>query len=103
MADITYTPRAPGCEVRLTTSDGHELVVSLSGVKAAKGRAEGDTSLTENLALVTLGSEYAANARAYRRLRSVLRDLIGALAATGNRFVLTTRYVSRALRLLRAR
>jgi hypothetical protein len=70
MADITYTPRAPGCEVRLTTSDGRELVVSLSGVKAAKARAEGDTSLHGNLALVTLVSEYAANERAYRRLRS---------------------------------
>jgi hypothetical protein len=34
-------------------------------------------------------------------LRSVLRDLIGALASSGNRFVLTSRYVSRALRLLR--
>jgi hypothetical protein len=34
-------------------------------------------------------------------LRSVLRDLLGALAASGNRFVLTTRYVSRAHRLLR--
>jgi len=34
-------------------------------------------------------------------LRSVLRDLIGALASSGNRFVLTSRYVARALRLLR--
>jgi hypothetical protein len=34
-------------------------------------------------------------------LRSVLRDLVGALASSGNRFVLTTRYVARAHRLLR--
>ena len=34
-------------------------------------------------------------------LRTVLRDLIGALASSGNRFVLTTRYVARAHRLLR--
>jgi hypothetical protein len=34
-------------------------------------------------------------------LRSVLRDLLGALAASGNRFVLTTRYAARAHRLLR--
>ena len=34
-------------------------------------------------------------------LRSVLRDLLAALAQSGNRFVLTSRYVSRALRLLR--
>jgi hypothetical protein len=34
-------------------------------------------------------------------LRSVLRDLLAALGASGNRFVLTTRYASRAHRLLR--
>lgn len=34
-------------------------------------------------------------------LRSVLRDLTAAIAASGNRFVLTTRYTARAQRLLR--
>jgi hypothetical protein len=34
-------------------------------------------------------------------LRHVLRDLLGALASSPNRFVLTTRYVARAHRLLR--
>lgn len=34
-------------------------------------------------------------------LRTVLKDLISALASSGNRFVLTTRYTARALRLLR--
>lgn len=34
-------------------------------------------------------------------LRSVLRDLVGSLASSPNRFVLTTRYVARAHRLLR--
>ena len=34
-------------------------------------------------------------------LRSVLRDLLGALASSGNRFVLTTRYTARTHRLLR--
>ena len=34
-------------------------------------------------------------------LRSVLRDLIGALASSGNRFVLATRFTARAHRLLR--
>lgn len=34
-------------------------------------------------------------------LRSVLRDLVSALTASGNRFVLTTRFVARAHRLLR--
>ncbi|MEO6212753.1 MAG: hypothetical protein ABIP65_03900, partial [Vicinamibacterales bacterium] len=34
-------------------------------------------------------------------LRSVLRDFLGALASSGNRFVLTTRFAARAHRLLR--
>jgi hypothetical protein len=34
-------------------------------------------------------------------LRSVLKDLLSALASSGNRFVLSTRYVARAHRLLR--
>jgi hypothetical protein len=34
-------------------------------------------------------------------LRHVMRDLIGAIVTSGNRFVLATRYVSRTLRLLR--
>jgi hypothetical protein len=34
-------------------------------------------------------------------LRTVLRDLVGALGSSGNRFVLTTRFVARAHRLLR--
>lgn len=34
-------------------------------------------------------------------LRTVLRDMLGALASSGNRFVLTSRYVARAHRLLR--
>ncbi len=34
-------------------------------------------------------------------LRTVLRDTVGALASSGNRFVLTTRYAARAHRLLR--
>jgi hypothetical protein len=34
-------------------------------------------------------------------LRGVLRDLLGALASSGNRFVLTSRYSARAQRLLR--
>jgi hypothetical protein len=34
-------------------------------------------------------------------LRAVLRDLLGALASSGNRFVLTSRYTARAHRLLR--
>jgi hypothetical protein len=34
-------------------------------------------------------------------LRHIMRDLLGGIVTSGNRFVLTSRYVSRALRLLR--
>jgi len=60
-------------------------------------RASGDESATflldEFLELRTFES--------FPGLRSVLRDLLGALASSGNRFVLTTRYTARAHRLLR--
>ena len=39
--------------------------------------------------------------RAIPRSVTVLRDLVGMLASSGNRFVLSTRYVARAHRLLR--
>jgi pimeloyl-ACP methyl ester carboxylesterase len=70
MAKITYIPRARGCEVRLATSDGQELVVTLGGVEGAEASVEGSQLLKGSLALVTLVSGYAANERAYRRLRS---------------------------------
>ena len=60
-------------------------------------RAAGDTPATflldEFLELRTFES--------FPGLRSVLRDLLDALASSGNRFVLTTRYTARAHRLLR--
>jgi hypothetical protein len=60
-------------------------------------RAAGDTPATflldEFLELRTFES--------FPGLRSVLRDLVAALASSGNRFVLTTRYTARAHRLLR--
>ena len=60
-------------------------------------RAPGDTPVTflvdEFLELRTFES--------FPGLRTVLRDLVGMLASSGNRFVLSTRYVARAHRLLR--
>ena len=62
-----------------------------------KARAPGDAPATflldEFLELRTFES--------FPGLRAVLRDLLGALAASGNRFVLTTRYAARAHRVLR--
>jgi hypothetical protein len=60
-------------------------------------RASGDSPATflldEFLELRTFES--------FPGLRAVLRDLLGALSTSGNRFVLTTRYTARAHRLLR--
>ncbi len=59
----------------------------------ASGNAPATFLLDEFLELRTFES--------FPGLRSVLRDLVGALASSGNRFVLTSRYVARAHRLLR--
>ncbi|MEO5894784.1 MAG: hypothetical protein ABIS06_03695 [Vicinamibacterales bacterium] len=60
-------------------------------------RADGDAPATflldEFLELRTFES--------FPGLRSVLRDMVGALGSSGNRFVLTTRYAARAQRLFR--
>src|SRR5262245_1609791 len=64
----------------------------LSTVRAP-GEAPATFLLDEFLELRTFES--------FPGLRSVLRDLVSALAATSNRFVLTSRYAARALRVLR--
>jgi len=64
----------------------------LSGARAP-GDAPATFLLDEFLELRTFES--------FPGLRSVLRDLVAALAATGNRFVLTSRYSARSLRVLR--
>jgi hypothetical protein len=68
---------------------------SLAFLDTARGSGEAPATflLDEFLELRTFES--------FPGLRSVLRDLIGALASSGNRFVLTTRYAARAHRLLR--
>ena len=48
-------------------------------------------------------SSSCARSRAFPGLRRVLHELVDGLAASGNRFVLTSRYTARALRLLRDR
>jgi hypothetical protein len=72
---------------------------SFAAALAFVGQARGSTGgpvtflLDEFLELRTFES--------FPGLRTVLRDLIAALASSGNRFVLTSRYVARAHRLLR--
>jgi hypothetical protein len=64
----------------------------LDGARASSG-APATFLLDEFLELRTFES--------FPGLRSVLRDFVGALGSSGNRFVLTTRYTARAHRLLR--
>ena len=79
--------------------DDHGPRESFAAALAFLGQARGSTGgpvtflLDEFLELRTFES--------FPGLRSVLRDLMGALASSPNRFVLTSRYVARAHRLLR--
>jgi hypothetical protein len=68
------------------------LLAFLDGARAP-GETPATFLLDEFLELRTFES--------FPGLRSVLRDLVGALARSANRFVLTSRYTARALRLLR--
>src|SRR3954447_3203427 len=70
MANMTYTPRGRGCEVRLEEQGGLELVATLSGMKDSSPQVHGSKELERNLALVTRLAGYAGNELAYRRLRS---------------------------------
>ena len=107
---IATTPERFLAAVRATSPfPGHPLGehgAGESGARAAfdaslafldTARAAGDAPATflldEFLELRTFES--------FPGLRSVLRDLVGALGSSGNRFVLTSRYVARAHRLLR--
>jgi hypothetical protein len=70
-----------------------DALLALLGTARAPGDAPATFLFDEFLELRTFES--------FPGLRSVLRDLIAGLAATGNRFVLTSRYTARALRALR--
>jgi hypothetical protein len=70
-----------------------DAMLSFLGTARAPGDAPATFLLDEFLELRTFES--------FPGLRSVLRDLVAALAASGNRFVLTSRYSARSLRVLR--
>ena len=74
-------------------ADGFDATLALLGAARAPGDAPATFLLDEFLELRTFES--------FPGLRSVLRDLVTSLAANGNRFVLTSRYTARALRVLR--
>jgi hypothetical protein len=80
-------PAEPGAR------DAFDAALAFLDTARAPGTAPATFLLDEFLELRTFES--------FPGLRTVLRDLIGALASSGNRFVLTSRYVARAHRLLR--
>ncbi|HXG54030.1 MAG TPA: hypothetical protein VNJ03_01510 [Vicinamibacterales bacterium] len=78
---------------RAGARDAFDASLAFFDTARAAGDAPATFLLDEFLELRTFES--------FPGLRSVLRDLVGALASSGNRFVLTTRYAARAHRLLR--
>jgi hypothetical protein len=73
--------------------DAFDATLAFLDTARAAGETPATFLLDEFLELRTFES--------FPGLRSVLRDLVAALAGSGNRFVLTTRYTARAHRLLR--
>jgi hypothetical protein len=92
----THSPFAPPPNFSIAAGSAREafdgLIAFLTGARGAGGEPA-TFLLDEALELRTFES--------FPGLRSVLRDLVGALAGSPNRFVLTSRYVFRAQRLLR--
>ena len=86
-------PSGQAAEPELTARDAFDATLGLFTSGRAAGELPPTFLLDEFLELRTFES--------FPGLRTVLRDLIAALAASGNRFVLTSRYSARALRLLR--
>jgi len=86
-------PHAQGHGSVAGARDAFDAALAFLDTARAPGTMPATFLLDEFLELRTFES--------FPGLRSVLRDLTGALASSGNRFVLTSRYVSRALRLLR--
>jgi hypothetical protein len=85
------SPAAPRADTTARTA--FDSTLAWLGAARAPGEAPATFLLDEFLELRTFES--------FPGLRSVLRELIAALAAGGNRFVLTSRYSTRALRALR--
>lgn len=88
-----FPPLLPGPGGEPSAREAFDATLAFLDTARAPGTMPATFLLDEFLELRTFES--------FPGLRTVLRDLIGALAASGNRFVLTSRYVSRALRLLR--
>jgi hypothetical protein len=86
------SPFAPSAETS-GARDAFDATLAFLDAARSPGGGAATFLLDEALELRTFES--------FPGLRSVLRDLVAALAASPSRFVLTARYVARALRLLR--
>jgi hypothetical protein len=86
-------PQGPAAVADPGAREAFDASLAFFDTVRAPGDAPATFLLDEFLELRTFES--------FPGLRSVLRDLVGALGASGNRFVLSTRYVARAHRLLR--
>ena len=84
---------AQGAVAATGARDAFDQTLAFLDTARATGAAPATFLLDEFLEFRTFES--------FPGLRAVLRDLLGALAGSGNRFVLTTRYAARAHRLLR--
>jgi hypothetical protein len=84
-----YAQNAPDGGAR----DAFDAALAFLDTSRPSGTAPATFLLDEFLELRTFES--------FPGLRTVLKDLIGALSSSGNRFVLTSRFVARAHRLLR--
>jgi hypothetical protein len=87
------TPHAARPAPAGSARDAFDATLALLSTARASGGGQATFLLDEVLECRTFES--------FPGLRSVLRDLIDALSVSPNRFVLTTRYVARAHRLLR--
>ena len=93
----TYSPLPPAHAASAARQpgarDAFDATLAFLDSSRAPGGAPATFLLDEFLELRTFES--------FPGLRTVLRDLITAISGSGNRFVLTSRYPTRALRLLR--
>jgi len=90
---FAFHPNHSSGRVDASARAAFDATLAFLSTARAPGDAPATFLLDEFLELRTFES--------FPGLRSVLRDLVGALAASGNRFVLTSRYSVRALRVLR--
>jgi hypothetical protein len=113
IVDVERTASTPERFLRAVTSVSPFPFVDPGAPGATGARAAFDATLAFFARARTPASEPAAflldeflelrTFESFPGLRRVQHDLIDGLAASGNRFVLTSRYVARALRLLRDR